>query len=317
MKKFKKLVLYDLKSKPLEKDLVNELKKLAEKVEIVFAEKEYAKTLKSGHLEGADALITRLFDYFGKELFENTSLCYIGTMHTDFSQFDLEALKKRGIILCNVPHYATEAVAELEFSILLSISRQSCDALNFVKQGKWGFERFLGWELKGKTMGIIGLGAMGGRIAELALAFGINVCYYSKTRKIEMEHKGIKYCELDELLGKSDVISLNCSLNEQTKNILNKERIALLKNGAVILNPSRNELCDLEAVYEAAKKGKIIVWFEDIEDSQLRKKLLGIKNILLTPNYGWMTKEAQQNLHTITIENIKAFLEGKPQNRVV
>lgn len=317
MIKFKKLVLYDLKPQPLEKEFLQELKEIADSVEIVFAEKEYSGELKPEHLQGADAFIIRLFDNFDKGLFEKSRLRYIGAMHTDFSHFDLGLLKSKGITLCNVPHYATEAVAELTFSVLLNISRQTCEALNFVRQGKWGFQHFMGFELKGKTLGIIGLGAIGNRAAELGLAFGMNVCYYSRKRKPEIEKKGIKYRGLEELLRESDVVSLHCSFNEESRGILNRERIGLLKQGAVLLNPSRNELCDLEAVYEAMEQDKVFAWFEDIEDEQLRKKFLTVKNILLTPSYGWMTREAQQNLRRITIENARKFLEGKPQNRIV
>ncbi len=315
--KFKKLVLYDLKQKPIEKEFVEKLREISEEVKIVFAKKEYSKALKLEDLAEADALIVRLFDEFPNELFKKSNLRYIGTMHTDYSHFDLGLLKRKSITLCNVPHYSTEAVAELEFSVLLNISRQTHDALNFVENGQWGFEHFLGWELKGKTLGIIGAGAIGSRIVELAMAFGMNACYFSRTRKPELEQKGASYCELETLLKKSDVISVNCSFSEQTKKLLNKEKIALLKQDAVLLNPSRNEICDLKAVFDAAKKGKITAWFEDIEDKKTRKKLLAAKNILLTPNYGWMTKEAQQNLRRITLENAKAFLEEKPQNKIV
>jgi len=317
MEKFKKLVLYDLKPEPLEKEFLEKLEEIAEEVKVVLAEKEYSGYLKPEYLKGADAFITRLFDNFDKELFEETSLRYIGTMHTDYSHFDLELLKKKGITLCNVPHYATEAVAELTFSVLLNISRQTHDALNFVKEGKWGFQHFVGCELKGKTFGIVGLGAIGSRVAEIGLGFGMKVCYYSKERKLEMEKKGLEYCELDELLKKSDVVSLHCNFNKKSRNVIDKEKIMLLKQGAVLLNPSRNELCDLEAVFKRAKGEEIFVWFEDIEDERVRKKFLEVKNIILTPNYGWMTKEAQENLRRITIENTKAFLEGKAQNRIV
>ena len=314
--KFKKLVLYDLKQKPLEREFVGALKETADELKIVFAEKEYACALQSGHLAGADALIVRLFDDYPNRLLDNGALRYIGTMHTAYGHFGQGFLKKKGITLCNVPRYATESIAELEFSVLLNTARQTCEALDFVRAGKWGFEGFSGWELQGKTIGIIGLGAIGCRIAEIASAFGMNVCYYSRTRKLGWEHKGVRYRELDDLLRKSDVISLNCELNEQTKKILNKERVAMLKRGAVLLNPSPHQLCDLNAVFSAAKKGKIFAWFEDIEDQKARKKLLKAKNILLTPNYGWMTVEAQQNLRKITIGNIKSFLAGKPQNKI-
>lgn len=317
MKKFKRLVLYDLKPEPLEKEFLGKIEEIAEDVKVVLVEKEFSGYLKPDHFKGADAFITRLFDNFGDELFEKSNLRYIGTMHTDYSHFDLELLRKKSITLCNVPHYATEAVAELTFSVLSNISRQTHDALNFVKQGKWGFQHFLGWELKGKTLGIVGLGAIGSRVAELGLGFGMNLCYYSVERNLEIEKKGAKYCELDELLRKSDVVSIHCNFSEKSRNLLNKKRIALLKQGAVLLNPSRNEIVDLEAVFEAAKQGKIFAWFEDIEDEKLRKKFLEVKNIILTPNYGWMTREAQQNLRSITIENAKLFLEGKIQNRIV
>jgi len=315
--KFKKLVLYDLKQNPLEREFVSALKETADEVKSIFAEKEYAGTLQSGHLASADALVVRLFDDYPNRLLDNGSLRYIGTMHTAYGHFDQGFLKKKGITLCNVPRYATESIAELEFSVLLNIARQTCEALDFVREGKWGFENFSGWELQGKTIGIIGLGAIGCRVAEIALSFGMNVCYCSRTRKLGWEHKGVRYRELDDLLRKSDVVSLNCELNEQTKNILDREKIKIMKQGAVLLNPSPHQLCDLNAVFSAAKKGKIFAWFEDIEDQKTRKKLLGAKNIALTPNYGWMTVEAQQNLRKITIENIKAFLAGTPQNKIV
>jgi len=311
--KFKKLVLYDLKPEPLEKEFVNQLKEFADSVEVVFAEREFSKALKPKHLIGTDAFVTRLFDDFPKELFENSSLRYIGTMHTDSSHFDLQQLKRKGIALCNVPRYATEAVAELTFSVLLNISRQTHDALNFVKEGKWGFEHFMGWELKGKTLGIVGLGAIGSRVAELGLGFGMEVCYYS----LEKERKDLQYCGLDELLKKSDVVSIHCNFSEKSRNLLDRERIALLRKGTVLLNPSRHEICDLKAVFERAEKGELFAWFEDIEDAKLRKRFLATKNIFLTPNYGWMTGEAQQNLKRITVENMKAFLEGKTENRIV
>ncbi|MCX6798963.1 MAG: 2-hydroxyacid dehydrogenase [Candidatus Diapherotrites archaeon] len=305
--RFRKLVLYDLRQQPLEKEFVSALKGLAGEVKVVFAEKEYAGTLRAEHLTGADALVVRLFDDYPNKLFDNGALRYIGTMHTAYGHFDLGFLKEKGITLCSVPQYATESIAELEFSVLLNIARQTCEALNFVRKGKWGFENFMGWGLKGKTIGIVGLGAIGSRVAEIALAFGMNVCYYSRTRKIGWEHKGVRYRELDDLLRRSDVVSLNCELNEQTKKILNRERVAMLKRGAVLLNPSPHQLCDISTVMGAAKKGKIFAWFEDIEDAGLRKKMAKIKNILLTPNYGWMTAEAQQNLRKITIENTRAF----------
>ncbi|RLE39448.1 hypothetical protein DRJ17_00680 [Candidatus Woesearchaeota archaeon] len=263
MMRFKKIVLYDLRSKPLEKEFVDKLKQFAESIKVVFAKGEYLKVLKLSDLEDADALITRIFDYYDDSLFENSNLRYIGAMHTDVSHFNIQLLNRKGITLTNIPGYATEAVAELTISALLNISRQTHDAMNFVKQGNWGFEKFLGWELGGKTLGIIGLGRIGSRVAEIAQGFGMNIIYYSKEEK----DVSYKFVELDNLLKQSDVVSLHCNLTDETKNILNKKNLKLMKQGAVLLNSARMELVDLEALYELCKERKIFVWFDELQDA--------------------------------------------------
>jgi len=303
--KFKKLVLYDLKSKPLEKEFIDKLKEFAQSVKIVFAEGEYMGTLKLSDLEEADALITRIFDYYDNSLFEKSDLRYIGAMHTDISHFNITLLRKKNIVLTNIPGYATEAVAELTISALLNISRQTHDAMNFVKQGNWGFEKFLGWELKGKTLGIIGLGRIGSRVAEIAQGLGMNIIYYSKQKK----NVPYKFVKLDDLLKQGDVVTLHCNLTEETKNILNKSNLKLMKHGAVLLNSARIELIDLEVLFEFCKQKKIFAWFDELQDKELRDKLIKLDNVYLTPDYGWMTKEAQQRVREMTLNNIKLFLE--------
>lgn len=317
MKKFRKLVLYDLKTEPLEKEFVSKLKNFSDTVKVVFALKEYSKSLKVSDLKDADALITRLFDSYDDSLFANSKLRYVGAMHTDISHFNLKLLKKLNITLTNVPEYATEAVAELTISALLNISRQTHDAMNYVKKGKWGFEKFMGWELQGKTMGIIGLGRIGRRVAEIAKTLGMNVIYYSPRKKPESERKGISYASLDELLRKSDVVSLHCPLTNETREVLNRSRLNLMKKGSVLLNSARSELVDLDSLYLLCKQGKIIAWFEAIEDDKIRSRFGELNNVYLTPHYGWMTKEAQQRLREITLNNVVSFLGGNPKNKVV
>ncbi len=312
--KFKRLVLYDLKSEPLEKEFIEKLKVFAKEVVAVFAEKEYSGGLHESDLKGADALIARLFDSYDDKLFMNRTLKYVGAMHTDYSHYNLELLKNWGITLTSVPGYCTEAVAELTISALLNISRKTHDGMNFVKQGNWGFEKFMGWELKGKTLGIIGLGKIGSRVAEIASSLGMNVIYYSPHKKINSK---AKYFGLDELISRSDVISLHCVLSDETKNLLSRNRLSLMKNGAVLLDSARSELVDLDAVYGMCSKGRIHAWFEAIEDKTWRDKFAKMDNVYLTPHFGWMTREAQQNLKEITLGNIKSYLEGKPKNRAV
>ncbi len=317
MKKFRKLILYDLKSEPLEKEFVDKLRKYTDSIKIVYAPKEYSGSLKLSDISGADCLITRLFDYYDGALFRDSRLKYIGAMHTDFSHFNLKLFKRQNIVLTNVPGYATEAVAELTISALLNISRQTHNAMNFVKQGGWGFERFIGWELKGKILGVIGLGKIGSRVAEIAQALGMKVIYHSSTRNLSLEKQGMEYVTLNELLKKSDVVSLHCPLFEKTKQILNNSNLRLMKNNSILLNSARSELVDLDALYGLCKQKKISAWFEAIEGSKTRSKFRKLDNVYLTPHFGWMTKEAQQRLREITLNNIESFLKGKPQNRVV
>ncbi|MDD5163002.1 MAG: 2-hydroxyacid dehydrogenase [Candidatus ainarchaeum sp.] len=303
--KFEKIVLYDLKSKPLEKEFIKKLKEFASSVKVVFAEAEYSRRLKPADLIDADAFVTRIFDYYDNSLFENKKIKYIGAMHTDISHFDKDFLNKKRITLTNVPDYATEAVAELTISALLNISRQTYDAMNLVKSGHWGFEGFLGWELKGKTLGIIGLGKIGSRVAEIAKSFGMNTGYYSKS-KGDLPYK---FLELNDLLKQSDVVSLHCPLTDETRNILNKTNLKLLKQNAVLLNSARMELVNLEALYELCQQKKIFVWFDELQDKKWREKFRKLDNVYLTPDYGWMTREAQERVREIALNNIKFYLE--------
>ncbi len=145
----------------------------------------------------------------------------------------------------------------------------------------------------------------------------MQLCYYSKTRKPELESAlGIKYLKLEELLKCADIVSLHCQLNEETKGILSKDKLSLLKDGAVLLNSAKTELCDLDAVKELVEKGKISCWFDALDDNEQRKKILDLKNVIATPHIGWMTKEAQKRVDEIAVENVKKFLEGKPQNKI-
>lgn len=269
--------------------------------------------MKFSDIEGADALITRIFDFYEDALFEKSNLKYIGAMHTDISHFNASLLKKKGIVLTNIPGYATEAVAELTISALLNISRQTHDAINFVKQGEWGFEKFLGWELKGKTLGIIGLGRIGSRVAEIAQGFGVKIIYSSKEKK----QAPYTFVKLDDLLKQSDVVSLHCNLTEETKNILNSTNLKLMKPSSVLLNVSRMGLVDMEAFYKLCKNKRVLAWFDELQDEKLRNEFSKLDNVYLTPDYGWMTKEAQQRVREITLNNVKSFLEGKPTNNIL
>lgn len=315
MKKFEKIVVYDFKGTGF---LANELKQYSKELVLITGEKDFSEEMKPESLDGADAFVAKPFGNYNKAFLEKASkLKYFGLASTGYSVVDTGYLKSRGITFTNVPGYSTESVAELVFSALLEIARRTSESMASAKKDYLA-KRSLGWELKGKTIGIMGLGNIGSRIAEIASSFGMKVIYFSKTRKPKLEKKmGLVYLELEQLLEKADIISINCPFNEETKGILNKEKLELLKDGAVLLNSANAELCDLDAVAELAKAGKIYCWFDTLDKEEQRKKLFEIKNVIATPHIGWMTKEAQRRLDEITVQNVKMFLEGKKQNRVV
>ncbi|MCD6523000.1 MAG: hypothetical protein J7K68_04575 [Candidatus Diapherotrites archaeon] len=204
--------------------------------------------------------------------------------------------------------YITEAVAELAISAMLNIMRRTYEAMRQCDEGDYDFRKLLSNELNGKTLGIIGYGRIGKRVAELAKCFGMRVEYYSRSSKT---------MELDELIRTCDVISVHCPLTKETVNLLDENRIKKMKSGTVLINTSRAEICDMEVIIEMASKGRIRAYFDEIIDKEVRERCRKNKNIFLTPDYGWWTEEAQERLEKETIENVKAWLNGKPKNVVV
>ena len=161
---------------------------------------------------------------------------------TGFGRIDAAYAAKKGITVCNIAGYATEGVAEFVFAALLEYLREVTRAKIQAQTGNYSEASYTGTEIKGKTFGVIGLGRIGGRVAELAKGFGANVVYWSHKRKTEAEKVGIKYVEVDTLLRTSDIISLHMSFNPETKGFLDAKRIAMIKSGAVVINTAPMEL---------------------------------------------------------------------------
>jgi lactate dehydrogenase-like 2-hydroxyacid dehydrogenase len=312
--KFEKLVVYDFSGSDF---LSDSLKGLSKETVVIRTDKDFSGEMKPENLRGADAFVAKPFgDYDKSFLSKADKLKYFGLVSTSYAVVDVDFLKSRDVTFTNVPHYATEAVAELTFSALLAIPRKTHESVTNAKED-YSAKRYIGWELQGKTIGIIGLGSIGTRVAEIAKCFGMGVVYHSRTKKPGAESNlGIKYVGLDELLGKSDIVSLNLSLNEQTKGILGRDKLNLLKEGAVVLNSARAELCDLKAVRELAESGKVVFWFDGLDEKEQRERLLGLNNVIATPHIGWLTKEAQKRLDEVAVKNVKNFLKGKPTNVV-
>ena len=249
---------------------------------------------------------------------------FVGALATGYNVIDTAACKKRGIPVCNVPAYSTDAVAQTTIALLLELSVRAGHHDRAVKEGRWTACRdFCFWdspitELAGKTMGIIGFGSIGKAVGTIAKAFGMKVLATGSRPTDEGRAIGT-YVDLDTLLAQSDVISLHCPLFPETEHIINQETIAKMKDGVLILNTSRGPLIDSEALAEALRSGKVSGAGVDVlptEPPPADEPLLSAPNCVITPHLAWASCEARARLVDITVENLRQFLNGTPQNVV-
>lgn len=231
---------------------------------------------------------------------------------------DLKAAAKRGTVVTHVPGYATEAVAEYAIALLLAAVRKLPLADMYVRKGGFDWRPFGGRELAGKTLGVIGTGAIGCRVAEIARAFGMQILGNDKyPNPKRAEEIGMKYVDLPTLLKESDVITLHVTLTSETEKLLGKKEIATMKKGAVIINTSQGKVIDEKAMIEALKSGKLSYAGLDVFGEEPPRKsnmLFKLDNTVLSPHVGFHTFEAAKRCTDICIDNIVKFLEGHPQN---
>ena len=240
-------------------------------------------------------------------------------MLAGYNVVDVQAARERGIVVCNIPTYGTDAVAQYVFALLLELCHRVAHHAQAVQEGRWtACPDFCFWdypliELSGKTMGIVGYGRIGQRTAQIARAFGMQVLAYDAFVQAE------ECVPLDELLERSDVVSLHCPLFPETKHIIRGETIARMKDGAILINTSRGPLVDEAALREALTSGKLYGAAVDVvstEPVQPDNPLLGLENCLITPHIAWAPRESRQRLMDIAVENLRCFLRGAPQNIV-
>ncbi|MGD0496367.1 MAG: NAD(P)-dependent oxidoreductase [Candidatus Bathyarchaeia archaeon] len=231
---------------------------------------------------------------------------------------DLEAARERGIVVTHVPGYATEAVAEYTFALLLAAVRRLTLANKHVREGEFDWRPFAGSELAGKTLGVVGTGAIGCRVAEIGRVFGMHVLGFDKYPNLKRaEAVGMSYADLKTLLRESDVVTLHVTLTSETEKLLGKREIAAMKDGAVIINTSQGRVIDQEALVEALRSGKLsyagLDVFED-EPPAKNNPLFKLGNTVLSPHIGFNTVEAEARCTDICVDNVAKFLDGKPQN---
>lgn len=248
------------------------------------------------------------------------SIKLICILATGYNVVDCSATAKRNIPVCNVPGYGTDSVAQFTFALLLELCHHVNLHSESVHNGEWSScPDFCYWktpqmELAGKTIGIIGYGAIGQAVGKIARAFGMNVLAYNRTLR-----SGSEYVTLDELLEKSDVISLHCPLFEENKGMINAELIRKMKDGVILLNTARGGLLDEQAVADALRTGKICAAAIDVvsgEPISRENPLLTAPNCVITPHIAWAPLEARQRILDITVRSIQAFLSGKTENVV-
>ncbi len=277
------------------------------------------------NIADADAVIINRIT-LNEEIFEKCpNVKYIGTLATGYNTIDVEAAKKRGIVVSNVPGYSTYAVAQSAIALLLHHTNRIAQFNGYVKGGGWtsladkNIDDVPLIELYGKTMGIVGMGAIGHRVAQIAVAMGMKVLAYRRNPKKEWENESIKFVSMQELLENSDVVSLHCLLNDETRGMMNKQAFDSMKDGAILLNVARGALVDEQALSDVLDSGKISYAGIDVltcEPPEKGNPLVANPKCTITPHVAWRPIETRQRLVQIVADNLKAFQDGKPQNVV-
>ena len=231
---------------------------------------------------------------------------------------DLEAARKRGIAVAHVPGYATESVAEHVFALLLAAARKSLLADMHVRGGEFDWRPFRGWELAGKTLGVIGTGAIGCRVAEIGKAFKMKILAFDKYPNLKKaEEIGMKYVDLPTLLKESNITTLHVPLTQETEGLIGEKEIEVMKSGCVLINTSQGKVIDEKALIAALKSRKLSYAGLDVfeeEPPQKDNPLFKLDNAVLSPHIGFHTVEAAKKCTDICIDNVIKFLEGHPQN---
>ena len=240
---------------------------------------------------------------------------------TGYNNIDLDAAKKKGITVCNIPAYSTERVAHTVIMMILNFASTMQQQIGMLAKGnRSNFTKYLQvshTEVNGKTLGVVGAGHIGMEVIKVAKALGMNILVHTRTPKADGD--GIRYVSLDELLANSDYITLHCPLNEQTKHLINKETIGKMKPNAVIVNTGRGplineaDLCEALAAKRIAGAGLDV---QEVEPPAEDSPLYSLDNVIITPHMGWKGLETRQRLVGIIRDNIQAFLKGKPINVV-
>ncbi len=277
--------------------------------------------------QGAPVVLTNKVPLSADTIAKLPELQYIGVLATGVNVVDLDAAKRRGVVVTNVPGYSTDSVAQFVFALLLELVCHTASHGQAVHAGQWvhcpdfSFTVSPITELAGKTLGVVGMGAIGRRVAMIGHAMGMRIAaaHQSSMAKVKLHGIDVRWLPLDELVAQADVVTLHCPLNEQTRHLINAARLAKMKPTAILINTGRGPLIDEAALAQALAQGRIAAAGLDVlstEPPAPDNPLLTAPRCLITPHIAWASVESRRRLMGLVAGNIKAFLDGKPVNVV-
>lgn len=273
---------------------------------------------------GAEAILTNKTVITTEIMEALPDLKYIGVLATGYNVVNIDAAREKGIVVTNIPAYSTPSVAQMVFAHILNIAQQVQHHSEEVRKGRWTNNAdFCFWdtpliELREKKIGLVGLGHTGYNTARIAIGFGMQVTAYTSKSSLQLPPE-IKKRTLDELFSECDIVSLHCPLTDETKELVNAERLRLMKPTAILINTGRGPLVNEQDLADALNAGKLYAAGLDVLSSEPPKAdnpLLTARNCYITPHIAWASLEARTRLMDILVENIKAFQAGKPVNNV-
>ncbi len=270
------------------------------------------------------------------------NLKFIATRSTGFDHIDMEYAKTKGIQVANIPAYGSNTVAEFTFGLILSLSRKIPEAVARLKQqGEFDYKNLCGFDLFGKTLGVLGTGKIGKNVIKIAKGFGMNIVAFDAfPDEAFAKEMDFKYLSLEEVLAKSDIVTLHTPYNKDTHHLINKTNISKIKKGAYIINTARGGLIETDSLYEALKNGQLAGAALDVleEEGDLKdeeelliqhnlpvekfrmalenKVLINLPQVIVTPHMAFYTREAEHSILETTVKNIRSFINNKPENIV-
>lgn len=287
--------------------------------------------------QGSDAVCVFVNDRLNADVLEHLATLNIKLVAlrcAGFNNVDLEAASRLGITIVRVPAYSPYAVAEHALALMLTLNRKTHKSYNRVREGNFSLDRLTGFDMHGKTVGVVGTGKIGQVMCGILVGLGCHVLAFDLVAHQPTEELGVKYVPLMDLLEQSDIITLHCPLNEHTKHLINEDTIARMKPGTMLINTSRGGLIDTRAAIHGLKSGQIgylgldvyeqeeKLFFHDLSENVIQDdrilRLLSFPNVLITAHQGFFTDEALTQIARVTIQNIRDYIAGKPgENQVV